>query len=62
MRNGDPYKQLVKRKLDALQKDKLVRKDRDGYTLTPAGQKALEKIAEKAGSNRNIVCSDQGTT
>ena len=38
MRNGDPYKQLVKRKLDALQKDKLVRKDRDGYTLTPAGQ------------------------
>ena len=58
MRDGGPYKQLVKRKLDALEKDKLVRRNRDGYTLTAAGQKALEKITE---SSRNSVCSDQDT-
>lgn len=50
MSDGKPYKQLVKRKLAALVKDKLIQKERDGYTITQAGLQALEKTTKKAGS------------
>ena len=44
MRDGKPYKVLVGRTLEALKKAKLiVIRDRDGYALTAAGEKALNK-------------------
>jgi hypothetical protein len=35
---------MAQRKVDALVKDKLITKGRDGYSLTPKGLKSLEKI------------------
>jgi AAA domain len=39
LRNGDPNKMMVSRKLDALEKAKLIKKERGGYVLTPAARR-----------------------
>ena len=41
MRDGQPYKVLVRRTLSALAGAKLISKERDGYALTPKGLKAI---------------------
>ena len=46
MRDGSPYKVRVRRALDTLNKAKLITKNRDGFTLTPAGKKALKTISK----------------
>jgi hypothetical protein len=43
-RDGKPNKSMAQRKVDALVKDKLITKGREGYSLTPKGLKSLEKI------------------
>jgi hypothetical protein len=53
MRDGRPYKVLVARTLDKLEDEKLIKHERDGYTLTPAGEKAADKA-------RNAVASSTG--
>ena len=44
MRGGKPNKMLVSRKLEAMVKAKLIKKERDGYILTPAGEKLVAKL------------------
>jgi AAA domain len=43
MKNGDPYKTMVRRGITNLEKHKLVKPDRDGFVLTDKGQQALKK-------------------
>ena len=49
LQTGEPNKMKVSRKLDELEKAKLIKRKRDGITLTPAGEKAAAKLkpAEK---------------
>jgi hypothetical protein len=47
MRGGKPNKMLVSRKLEAMVRAKLIKKERDGYTLTSAGEKAVAKLRPK---------------
>ncbi len=42
MQDGGPYKMRVKRVLKTLEKAKLIKMERDGNMLTPAGEKALK--------------------
>jgi len=46
--DGKPSKSMAPRKVNALTECKLT-KGRDGLSLTPAGQKALEKLTRKSG-------------
>ncbi len=43
MKDGSPYKTLVRRTLKGLEDDKLITKTRDGWQLTPAGKNALKQ-------------------
>jgi hypothetical protein len=52
MRDGKPYKVLVARVLKSLEIAKLIKKERDGYSLTPAGQKAVANL-KPASSKRS---------
>jgi hypothetical protein len=45
MRDGSPYKVLVARTLRSLETAKLIKKERDGYSLTPAGKKAVADLS-----------------
>jgi AAA domain len=47
MKNGKPYRMLVSRTIDALVKDKLIKKDGRGYVVTDAGHKALRNGGRK---------------
>jgi hypothetical protein len=47
MRDGKPYKMMVKRTLKALVDDSLIKKDGRGFTLTEAGHKALGNGGQK---------------
>jgi hypothetical protein len=54
MRDGRPYKVLVARTLSKLKRAKLITIDRDNYTLTKKGKKAIDKASShrtEAGSN-----------
>ncbi len=53
MRDGKPYKVLVARALKSLEGDKLIKKERDGYSLTPNGEKAYANLrpTSRGGSN-----------
>jgi hypothetical protein len=42
--DGTANKMKVSRTLDTLEKAKLVKRSRDGFTLTPAGETAIEKL------------------
>jgi AAA domain len=44
LQSGEPYKMKVSRTIDKLEAAKLIKRDRDGITLTPAGEKAVEKL------------------
>jgi len=44
MRDGKPYKVLVARVLRSLETAKLIKKERDGYSLTTAGDKAYGNL------------------
>jgi hypothetical protein len=43
LKNGEAHKMQVKRAADALLKDKLITRDRDGFALTEKGRKALKQ-------------------
>jgi hypothetical protein len=43
MKNGEPYKVLVRRTMEKLTDHKLIVVERDGVSLTPKGQKALHQ-------------------
>jgi hypothetical protein len=43
MKDGQPYKSMVKRRAAKLLAAKLITQDRDGYEITPKGRKALKK-------------------
>jgi DNA-binding MarR family transcriptional regulator len=42
--DGNPYKSLVSRTLKKLEKAKLIKMERDGYSLTTAGEKACASL------------------
>jgi DNA-binding MarR family transcriptional regulator len=44
MKDGSPYKQMVSRTFEKLERAKLVKKERGSYVLTPAGEKLVEKL------------------
>jgi hypothetical protein len=44
MRDGAPAKMRVKRAIDKLEAAKLLKRDRDGVTLTPSGENAIAKL------------------
>ena len=44
LQSGEPNKMRVSRKIDELVRAKLVKKERDGITLTPAGEKIVERL------------------
>ncbi|WP_439399894.1 AAA family ATPase [Bradyrhizobium sp. PMVTL-01] len=46
-RDGMPNKSMAQRKVGALIRAQLITKGRDGFALTPAGQKGLDKIPPK---------------
>jgi energy-coupling factor transporter ATP-binding protein EcfA2 len=52
LKNGEPYKMLVKRTMAALVKYKLITIERDGITLTSKGRAVL-RIAEPANSSND---------
>jgi hypothetical protein len=41
MRDGRPYQVMVARMLEALEDDKLIKREGRGFTVTPAGHKVL---------------------
>jgi hypothetical protein len=44
LKNGKPNKMRVSRTINKLEAAKLIKRDRDGITLMPAGEKAVEKL------------------
>jgi hypothetical protein len=44
LKGGEPNKMRVSRTINKLEAAKLIKRDRDGITLTPAGEKAVEKL------------------
>jgi DNA-binding MarR family transcriptional regulator len=44
MRDGAPAKMRVKRAIDKLEAAKLLKRDRDGVTLTPSSENAIAKL------------------
>lgn len=53
MRDGKPYKVLVARALKSLEGAKLIKKDRDGYSLTANGEKAYANLKPKSRGGSN---------
>jgi len=44
LQSGEPNKMRVSRAIDKLEATKLIKRDRDGIALTPAGNKAIDKL------------------
>jgi len=53
MRDGKPYKVLVARALKSLEGAKLIKKERDGYSLTANGEKAYASLKPKSRGGSN---------
>ena len=52
LKTGKPHKTMVRRALDTLKTQKLITPDRDGWTLTEKGRKALDQSRTSCGSDR----------
>lgn len=53
LQSGRPNKMKVSRTINKLEAAKLIKRDRDGITLTPAGEKAVEKLNPTKSQQEN---------
>jgi hypothetical protein len=58
MKSGDPYHMRVVRAEKALERAKLIRRDRDGWEITDRGKKEVERLKSASQGERRVTVTD----